>query len=249
MIAIVAAVPIETAQLRRSLWPCEVRRCGQRELFLGVLYEHKIALLHSGIGKVNAASAVTALFENFRPKALIVIGCGGAYPDSSLGKGDLALASEEISADEGVFTHEGFRPFSDLGFPLLSDPPPRLENRFPVDQNLLNTALPIFEQVALQEGRKLALGPMVTVSTCSGSEQFGRELARRTGGLCENMEGAAIAQVCRLYRIPFLELRGISNRVENRDLANWDLARAAEIAQLALLAFLQGRNMLPEETA
>ncbi|MEZ4601684.1 MAG: futalosine hydrolase [Syntrophotaleaceae bacterium] len=249
MIAIVAAVPLETAQLRRSLWPCEVRRCGQRELFLGVLYGHKIALLHSGIGKVNAASAVTALFENFRPKALIVIGCGGAYPDSTLEKGDLVLATEEISADEGVVTHEGFRPFSELGFPLLSDPNPRLESRFPVDQNLLNMARPFFEQVAQQEGRKMVSGSIVTVSTCSGNEQLGREIARRTAGICENMEGAAIAQVCRLYRIPFLELRGISNRVENRDLTNWDLPGAAEIAQLALRAFLQGRNLLPEETA
>jgi futalosine hydrolase len=249
MIAIVAAVPIETAQLRRSLLPCEVRRCGHRELFLGTLCSHKIALLHSGIGKVNAASAATALLENFRPKALIVIGCGGAYPDSSLAIGDLALATEEVSADEGVLTHEGFRPFSDLGFPLLPNHGPRLESRFPVDRGLLGAARPILEQVALQEGRKIAVGPMVTVSTCSGSEHFGRELARRTGGLCENMEGAAIAQVCRLYRIPFLELRGISNRVENRNLSNWDLTGAAEIAQLALQTFLQNRNTFPEETA
>jgi len=249
MISIIAAVPLETDRLRRSLSPCEVRRCGHRELFLGVLCGHKIALLHSGIGKVNAASAVTALLESCRPKAVIVIGCGGAYPDSSLEIGDLVLATEEVVADEGVATCEGFRAFSDIGFPLLPTCRPKLESRFPVDNPLLTTALPIIEQFAAHAGRKLATGPLVTVSTCSGSEQIGRDLALRTGGLCENMEGAAIAQVCRLYRVPFLELRGISNRVENRDLATWDLPGAAEIAQRALSAFLQHKNPLPGESA
>jgi len=249
MIAIVAAVPLETARLRRSLSPCEVRRCGHRDLFLGVLNSRKIALLHSGIGKVNAASAVTALLEAFRPTAVIVIGCGGAYPNSSLEIGDLALATEEVFADEGVATADGFHPFSDLGFPLLPNQIPRLESRFPVDQQLLKDAQPFFEQLAAYAGCKLIAGPLVTVSTCSGSEQIGKDLELRTGGLCENMEGAAVAQVCRLYGIPFMELRGISNRVENRDLDNWDLSGAADIAQRALAAFLAGRNILPESTA
>lgn len=249
MIAIVAAVPLETARLRRSLSPCEVRRCGQRDLFLGVLYGRKIALLHSGIGKVNAASAVTALLENYRPKAIIVIGCGGAYPNSSLGIGDLALATEEIFADEGVATPEGFRPFSDLGFPLLPNQGPIFENRFPADRQLLKDAQPFFEQTAAHAGRKLIAGPLVTVSTCSGSAHAGQDLEKRTGGLCENMEGAAIAQVCRMYGMPFLELRGISNLVEIRDLAKWDLSGAADIAQRALSAFLLGRATLPGDYA
>jgi futalosine hydrolase len=248
MIAIVAAVPSETALLRRSLSPCEVRRCGHRELFLGVLYGRKIALLHSGIGKTNAASAVTALLETLRPGAMMVIGSGGAYPGSSLEIGDLALATEEMFADEGVATPDGFRDFSDLGFPLLSDENFQLQSRFSADRQLLNDARPVFEQVAAAAGKKLVAGTLVTVSTCSGSEQSGREMALRTGGLCENMEGAAIAQVCSLYGVPFLELRGISNRMENRDLAGWDLPAAAAIAQQAVSAFLRAPSA-PRDTA
>ncbi|MEZ4485049.1 MAG: hypothetical protein R2864_10810 [Syntrophotaleaceae bacterium] len=40
---------------------------GKRELFLGSLFARKAALPHSGIGKVNAASAVTALLEAIKP--------------------------------------------------------------------------------------------------------------------------------------------------------------------------------------
>jgi len=54
------------------------------------------------------------------------------------------------------------------------------------------------------------------------------------------MEGAAVAQVCQQYKVPFLEIRGVSNMVEDRNLQNWDLAGAAENAQQALVALLRG---------
>jgi len=62
----------------------------------------------------------------------------------------------------------------------------------------------------------------------------------RTGGICENMEGAAIAQVCALYRIPFLELRGISNLVVDRNPQEWRLTEAADQAQWAVKTLLSG---------
>jgi futalosine hydrolase len=54
------------------------------------------------------------------------------------------------------------------------------------------------------------------------------------------MEGAAVAQICEQYKVPFLELRGVSNMVEDRDLSNWDLDGAAGRAQQALIALLRG---------
>lgn len=89
---------------------------------------------------------------------------------------------------------------------------------------------------------------MVTVSTCSGTDQAAQSMVERTGGICENMEGAAVAQICRLYEVPFLELRGISNQVENRDLERWDLPAGSRIAQKALMAYLQGCQS-PQESA
>lgn len=246
MIAIVAAVSAETALLRQSLSPCEVRRCGTRELFLGSLFAQKVALLHSGIGKINAASAVTALLETIEPDVVIAIGCGGAYPDSGLVAGDLALATEEILADEGVVTAQGFVDFATLGFPLLEHGGPVMEQRFPADPQLLAAAQPLLAAAASAAGAKLAAGPLVTVSTCSGTDQAAQAMARRSGGICENMEGAAVAQICRLYEVPFLELRGISNRVENRNLDCWDLPAAARIAQRALMAYLKGCQSPPE---
>jgi futalosine hydrolase len=230
MIALIAAVPLETEILRRYLSPCEVRSCGRRDLFRGSLSGQAAALLHCGIGKTNAAAAVSALLTTCQPTAVLVVGCGGAYPGSGLAIGDLALASEEIFGDEGVMTPAGFQDMETVGFPVVQRGNIRLFNRFPTDPRLLESACSILEQ---NESRT-AVGPFVTVSTCSGTLAAGVELARRTRGICENMEGAAVAQICALHGIPFLEVRGISNLVEDRNPAGWNLQRGAEAAQHAV---------------
>ncbi|MDK2848476.1 MAG: futalosine hydrolase [Desulfuromonadales bacterium] len=240
MIAIVAAVPDETWMLRRRLFPCEVKRCGRRDLYCGRMFGHKVVVLHTGVGKINAASAVTALLESCEPDFVIVTGCCGAYPGQGLERGDLLLASEEICADEGVWTPDGFKDFATLGFSLLRSKGVGLANRFAVDGKLHDLANPILQHHVRQEGIRLGIGPLVTVSACSGTLQSGLALQKRTGGLGENMEGAAVAQVCETYGVPFLELRGVSNMVEDRNLDNWDLEGAGKMAQQALIALLRG---------
>jgi futalosine hydrolase len=54
------------------------------------------------------------------------------------------------------------------------------------------------------------------------------------------MEGAAVAQVAALHDIPWLEVRGISNIVEDRDLKKWNIPLAAEAAQKAVARILKG---------
>ena len=65
------------------------------------------------------------------------------------------------------------------------------------------------------------------------------ELATRTGGAVESMEGAAILQVGALMGVPAGEIRAISNAVGDRDRAAWKLREAAEAAQTALLDWIE----------
>jgi futalosine hydrolase len=240
MIALLAAVPRETELLRCRLAPCEVRNCGRRDLYLGTLAGQAVALMHSGVGKANAASAATSLVEAKHPDLVISFGCGGAYPGSGLTVGDLALASEEIYGDEGVLAPEGFLNMAALGFPLVQRSGSRHFDRYPVPGALLERARPLVARAATEAGRALIVGALVTVSTCSGTDAAALELARRTGGICENMEGAAVAQVCALHGVPFLEVRGISNLTEDRDLSRWNLPEGMNIAQGAVLSLLGG---------
>ncbi|HAD04220.1 MAG: futalosine hydrolase [Desulfuromonadales bacterium GWD2_61_12] len=248
MIAIFSPLPLESDLLRRRLAPCEVRDCAGFDLYLGRLGGTPVGLVHCGVGKANAAAAATALFLAHHPALTLVCGCAGAYAGSGLRPGDIALASEELYGDEGVLTPDGFLDMEAIGFPLVQRGASRYFNRFPCDPSLLDHSRNLLQRFAGDQGRAFACGPFVTVSTCSGTTAAGLELARRTSGICENMEGAAIAQVCARQGTPFLELRGISNLVEDRNLARWELRAGAEIAQEALLALLAAWQ-LPEVRA
>lgn len=242
-IAILAAVPLETEILRNFWGPWKISTYGGVHLYRRKSAGMTIELLHSSVGKANAAAAATLLALH-RPQALLVLGSGGALPGSNLQIGDLALASSETFGDEGVLTLQGFQDLEAMQLPLLTTSSPPLYNTCPVDLDWQGRALERLTPFAAAAGISLLSGPFVTVSTCSGTKAAGEILARRYGGICENMEGAAAALVCVRHGIPFCEVRGISNLVEDRDLKKWDLAGAAQIAQQALLALLSTNSEL-----
>jgi futalosine hydrolase len=239
MILLIAAVPAESELLRRELTPCEVRRFGNRSLYLGRLAGQPVALQASGVGKANAAACAMLLLEGLRPEAVICFGSAGVYPGNDLRIGDLLLASEEVYGDEGALTADGFLDMQALGLPLAERAGEKWFNRFPADPELLAHAQQLLVR-ELGRQRRVAVGPLVTVSACSGTTVGGAQLAARTGGLGENMEGAAIAQICVRLGVPWLEIRSISNLVEDRDPARWDLPVAAAVAQQAVRAVLAG---------
>ena len=239
MLALLAAVPEETRLLRQTLRDLECTSLGNLKVWHGLWYETPICLAHSGLGKAAAAASAMALISNFQPKALWQFGCGGACPGSNMQIGDIALADIEIFGDDGVQTPLGFQDLEDMGLPMRNDVRGIVYNKWPVDQHLLSWSRPLLADFAKQTARGFSVGPFVTVSSCTGTAERGLELAKRTGGICENMEGAAAALACRQTNIPFLELRGISNLVEDRNLARWDLPKGMRSAQEGILELLR----------
>ena len=192
----------------------------------------------TGIGGTNTAHALTCALQAFRPALVLQLGVGGGYPDRGLKTGDLALATEECYGDVGVRTAEGWEPAETIGIPLLSHPED-FYNRFPLDPDLVRMASSILAGFDWRDrSTDLRSGSFVTVQECSGSDQLGRERSVFFGAICENMEGAAAAHLCTLYQLPFLELRGISNQVEDRNTDRWDLPLAAAVSQRAALHLL-----------
>jgi len=112
-------------------------------------------------------------------------------------------------------------------------------NDWPTDSGLHDWAKPLLQAHAEDNQAKLLSGPFVTVSTCTGSTLVATEIEQRTKGICENMEGAAVALVCQQLSTPLLEVRGISNLVEDRDTSRWDLPSGMNAAQKAVLELLK----------
>jgi futalosine hydrolase len=200
-------------------------------------------LIFTGIGPVNTAHALTRAVEAARPALVLQFGIAGAYVPAGLPVGTLALATEEGYGDLGVLTPQGWQPADLIGIPVV--PPvapgaPPTFNRFLLDPVRVARALTVLRSLPLD----VRAGPFLTLSQVTGVRALGDALHRRSGALCESMEGAAAAHVCALYRLPFLEVRGISNLVEDRDRERWRIAAAAGAARQAVSALAGAFDML-----
>ncbi len=231
MLLIIAAVPAETILLRRQLSETKAITLGGCRLLFGTIHQQPILLAHSGVGPTAMAIRLSRLLENHPCTAVLLCGCGGSYPNSGLQIGDLVLACSEIHGDLGVATATEFIPLEQLDIPQDRQLMPATRQQFDLHSPLLDWAK--------QRLPEAACGGFVTVSCCSGHPPLSEALQCRSGGICENMEGAAAAQVCAEFGLPLLELRGISNPTGSRDPQLWDLKAGAEAAQRGLLQLLK----------
>tara|TARA_A100001037_G_scaffold300139_2_gene327084 strand:+ start:1094 stop:1834 length:741 start_codon:yes stop_codon:yes gene_type:complete len=236
-VIVTATVP-EQEVLLEATGGLEPTVLGRRKVVFGQIFGRRVAIAETGIGAVNTAQALTAFLETQRVSQVLQVGIGGAFPTSGLVVGDLAIASEEIQGDFGVVSETGWSGGETIGIPLIQEDPP-LFNRIRLDPALTESAATAGNTVADRERRQSKVGAFLTVQNVTGTDQRAAEFNARFGALCENMEGAAAAHVCRLYQIPFCEVRGISNIVEKRDLSRWDIPAATRIAQSAALELIQ----------
>jgi futalosine hydrolase len=230
-LALVCSVPLECERLRAALADAREVQIGRKPAWTGRLDGAGVILLPGGMGKTNAAHALTALLETRPVRGVIGFGIGGAYPGSGLSVGSVALATAAVYGDEGVQTPAGWMTTEGIGIPLWVTGGSRLFNEFALDPARVERA-----RAALADaGFDVRTGPFVTVSVCSGTAALGAAMAARIpGALCEGMEGAALAHVAAIYEVPLLELRAVSNLVEDRDLSRWRIREAAETAQEAV---------------
>ena len=231
---LVSATELESGVVQGALEDTRIAQHVSKTVIVGNLCGWRCTLLHTGIGSVNTAHALTCQLEGQLPDLVLQFGIGGAYVPTGLPIRSVVLATEEVYGDVGVVTPEGWKPADEIGIPLVHGNPPHF-NRFPLDPQLVSTAATI-------SGAKC--GVFVTVSQCSGVQAVGDALCARFNALCESMEGAAAAHICTLYDIPFLEIRGISNLVEDREPARWDIPGAADAAQSALIKIISHRKMM-----
>jgi futalosine hydrolase len=213
-IALITPTPVESRELRSGIKPLPDEVEGV--ISKGFLHGKSILFSHCGIGKVNASHSVTLLLEYLKPDILILFGIGGAYAEAVVG--DVVIAISENYGEEGVMTPVGWKSMEFTGFPLLKND---LEyfNTFAMDRELSQLAIKASKDIGL----KVHSGNFITVSQCSGTRKTGEIIRRRFNGICENMEGAAVAHICTKYKVPMIEIRGISNIIEDRDLKKWNI--------------------------
>lgn len=241
LIGLLSAVPSEGLFLAKKLKKIKTYPGFYPFFYKGNVGGKEVIYSVSGMGKTNAAHAATVLIRDYSPELLINFGVGGSYPSSKLAVGDIMVAEAEIYGDEGVLDASGFHGLEFIGIPALRKGKKKYFNEFALKSSLAEAAAGSAREAfqGASNRAKVKSGRFVTVSTATGTRKRAVELQKRWGGICENMEGAAIAHVCALHRIPMIEIRGVSNVVEDRDTGKWDLALAAENCCMAVIRLLK----------
>jgi len=190
MIAIITAMDIELENILTRLEEAkEVRRPGLFG-YSGTLHGQPVIAAVCGVGKVCAAQCAQLLVSEYCPDALFHSGIAGAVsPD--LRHLDVVVARELTYRDMSEPTKRDFVPF---GGYFVADP-----------------KLTVFLRQAASESH---LGCIATGDLFVQSQAEKDRLRRDYNALCAEMEGAAVAHVCAVNRIPFGVIRCIS------DLAN-----------------------------
>jgi len=213
---------------------------GDLKIRCGICADREVLVAFSGLGKINAAAAAAAILSSYSVSRLWMWGSAGAYDLAGVEISDVALASEEILGDEGVATISSWQPLDAIGIPLIDTTVKPIFNRMEVDPlELMRSRQLLSEWQRIPPAPRIHVGPFVTVSAVSGSPARARLLSNRYRALCENMEGGAVAQICLRYQVPFLEIRGLSNRAGDRNKKRWQLSKALNNCQRALLYLLE----------
>lgn len=159
-------------------------------------------IVAGGVGPA-AAAAATATALSLAPgdyELVVSAGIGGGFAGRAA-PGDVVEATVIVAADLGAESPDGFLTLDALGFGAGEV-----------------AAAPLAIAGALR-------GPVLTVSTVTGSERRAAELAAR-GGYAEAMEGFGVAEAAARHRVPVGEVRAISNLVGLRGTATWDIGGA-----------------------
>lgn len=196
-------------------------------LFLeGKIKGTQVVLLKSGIGKVNAAIATTILIERFSPDFIINTGSAGGFAEE-LNVGDIVIGTEIVHHDVDVTV-----------FDYAYGQVPQLPARFVSDSRLIDKAKKALSELELTSKTGLiATGDSFMSDPAKVKfvhDKFPEMLAAE-------MEGAAIAQVCHQYDVPFAVIRALSDIAGKESSVSFNefLTLAAENAAKMIIKMIE----------
>jgi len=161
----------------------------------------------SGVGKVNAAVTSQILVDTFGVSRILFTGVAGAlHPELNIG--DIVISSECMQHDMDATAlgfSRGVIPFQEV-------------SAFPADPDLV-----VLAEKACYDLKMVHLtGTVLSGDQFIADRQKGAALRAELNGVCAEMEGAAVAQVCFMNGIPFVIIRSISDKADGSAHASFE---------------------------
>jgi adenosylhomocysteine nucleosidase len=218
-LAIVSAMREEIGGLRSHVDAARSERHAGRDFHLGHLHGVPCVLVLSGVGKVAAAATTAMLLDRFGARAVVFTGtAGGLGP--TVGVGDVVVATSLLQHDldasplfprwevplTGRSRFEPHAGLSDLLAAASADALADLDAWCP----------PVLRHDLALGAPRLHRGLVVSGDRFVATRAEGEALrAALPDALAVEMEGAALAQVCHDYGVPFAVLRSVSDRADD----------------------------------
>ncbi len=171
----------------------------------GEINNIQVVLVQSGVGKVNAAICAAVLISDFKVTHVINTGVAGGL-NENLHLFDIVVSTDVIHHDVDAVA---------FGYEICRVPGLKT-TAFPADKGLVAAAKKAFAggnfSQRIHEGR-IATGDVFVNS--AERKKYIKEIC--VDPYCVEMEGAAIAQTCWLFSVPFVVIRCISDMAENTE--------------------------------
>ena len=180
----------------------------------------------SGVGMLASAVSLTKLALTHKPDLIIQVGIAGCF-DTSLLLGNVVLVKDEILGDTGVEENGEWKDLFKTKF-IAPDDSPFTNGR------LVNKNLSVYNKLHLQEVTAITVNEVTT-----RTERI-NQLKSMYNPIIESMEGAALHYVCNELNIPYLQIRGLSNYIGERDKSKWLIKETVQNANKVLLEIVDG---------
>jgi adenosylhomocysteine nucleosidase len=218
-IGILGAMAQEIDEVKALLTEKTVVKIANREFVVGKIGNVRCVVAFSKWGKVAASITATLLIQEFAVTDLIFIGTAGALADG-LKVGDIVVSKRLVQHDLDA------RPIiSRFELPLLGrvyvDSDSALtELAGRAVSNLINKG--VENMVGEEAVKDFNLNPTLHFGDIASGDQFINSIEKRDeilsllpDVLCVEMEGAAVAQVCLEFKVPFTVIRTISDSADH----------------------------------
>lgn len=172
-----------------------------------------VDVLITGIGSIFTTYCLTKILTNNSYDLIINAGIAGSFnPDLTIG--DVLFVKSDLFGDLGIEDSQSFSTLFEKGF--IS------ESEFPFTNSMLINST-VFENSFLKNIKEISA---ITVNTTHGNAEYAKRFKEKFKSDIETMEGAAFFYVCILQKVKYIQIRAISNYVEEREKANWNIPLA-----------------------
>ena len=204
------------------------------EKAVAVFYEGKlegldVVVVQCGVGKVNAAMCTQSLCDCFGVTHLVNTGIAGSLC-ADLDIADLVVSEDAMYHDFDC-VHFGYEMGRVPGMDVVA---------FPADEKMAALAFAAAESVNPGHTK---MGRVASGDLFVAEREAKDRIIQRTGALCTEMEGAAIAHTAYRNGVPFVVIRAISDKAD--DSAEMDYPTFEKIAahRCAAVTMEMARNL------